>query len=100
MHTIKSVLVVMLTSWLLSAYAAMPMDQYKISGKTLKGLVLEGYKIVGFSTHHDPEANQAHTDYLLQKGVSVYLCNDKYRYKAATRELTCYELVEPFSHPR
>ena len=80
----------------LPAHAGSPTDQFRYSAKTLKGLVTEGYQIAGYSTSNDPVSHALRSDYVLQKKASVYLCSDNYRYKAATRELACYELVEPF----
>lgn len=90
-------LVVTFATYLVTAHAGPPMDQLRISGKSLKGLVSERYSIVAYSNSYDPVSNALRSEYVLQKNSSVYLCNDNYRYKVATRELACYELVEPFN---
>lgn len=74
-----------------------PSDQFRFSEKTLKSLVADGYEIVGYSKIHDPVSNILGADFMLQKKGSAFLCSDNYRYKAVTRELACYELVEPFN---
>jgi hypothetical protein len=82
---------------------ALPTQWKTEAGKTLRGLIAQGYEIKGYP--RVTYRNTLTTNFILQKGASVYSCSESFteareeRFGSratATKQLLCDALVEPY----
>lgn len=74
-------------------------EWWRVSDRSLPGLLDDGYVVVGFSALPTPGPTGGHIDRtLLQNGASLYRCEEARSADGRTLGQACYELV-PVGEP-